>query len=196
MIVSSSEDELVIFWQLIKEGNTFDIQSITKIKMGMNIYNLIECKYTNELICNNQTINLDSYTIGRKLPIYPPGQTFNCAVCLFKEKFIAYVSDCDGIYIVNIQTGNDYWVTAKYDYVEAVYTIDNETFCLCTKNLYDMFGLFGGRGLTQQFKLNEDVFVEIGDMIPTGICNCYMTDSKNNFIMGTMSGILNKFYLK
>ena len=59
-----------------------------------------------------------------------------------------------------------------------------------------MFGLFGGRGLTQQFKLNEDVFVEIGDMIPTGICNCYMTDSKNNFIMGTMSGILNKFSLK
>ena len=189
LIVSSSEDELVIFWQLIKEGNTFNIQSITKIKMGMNIYNLIECKYTNELICNNQTINLDSYTIGRKLPIYPPGQTFNCAVCLFKEKFIAYVSDCDGIYIVNIQTGNDYWVTAKYDYVEAVYTIDNETFCLCTQDLYN---IFGGR-YSQQYKFDESDFVEIGKIVPSGTCNCYMLDSGNNFIMGDMFGELSKY---
>lgn len=59
-----------------------------------------------------------------------------------------------------------------------------------------MFGLFGGIGLTQQFKLNEDVFVEIGDIVITGVCNCFMTDSKNNFVIGTMSGKLMKFTLK
>ena len=95
-------------------------------------------------------------------------------VCLFKEKYLGYVDFCDGISIINIETGKTYFVTGKYDYVDAIYTIDNETFCLCTKDLHDVFGLFGGVGLSQQFKFNEDVFVQIGDDVLTGVCNCYM----------------------
>ena len=56
--------------------------------------------------------------------------------------------------------------------------------------------MFGGRGLSQQYKLDEDEFVQIGSIIVTGVCNCFMTDSENNFIMGTMSGRLLKFTLK
>ena len=54
----------------------------------------------------------------------------------------------------DIETGKGYYITGKYDYVDAIYTIDNETFCLCTKDLHDVFGLFGGVGLSQQFKFN------------------------------------------
>ena len=35
-------------------------------------------------------------------------------------------------------------------------------------------------------QLEEDDFVEIGKITATGTCNCYMNDSKNNFIMGDM----------
>ena len=98
--------------------------------------------------------------------------------------------------ILNIETGEEYYVEGRYDYVDAIYTVDNETFCLCTKDLHDLFGLFGGVGLTQQYKLNENDFVEIGSIMPTGVCNCYMTDSENNFIMGTMKGKIMKFSLK
>ena len=198
LVVSSAEDKLVIFWQVIKKEKDEGIilQSITKVEMNRDVHVLIECPFTNELICNDKTIDLKTLLPKRELDFRLEGKHFNCSICLFKDKYLGYVDFCDGISILNIENEKNYYVTAKYDYVDAIYSIDNETFCLCTKNLYDMFGLFGGRGLTQQFKLNEDVFVEIGDMIPTGICNCYMTDSKNNFIMGTMSGILNKFSLK
>ena len=129
----------------------------------------------------------------RKLNIRLEGKNFNCSVCLFKEKYIGYVDFCDGISVIDIETGKEYYVTGKYDYVDAVYSIDNETFCLCTKDLHDIFGFFGGAGLSQQFKLDEDQFVEIGNAIRTGICNCYITDSENNFIMGSMGGSLKKF---
>ena len=69
-------------------------------------------------------------------------------------------------------------------------------FCLCTKNLHDLFGLLGGKELTQQIKLNEHILVEIGNIIPTGVVNCYMIDSKNNFIIENMSGDLYKFSVK
>ena len=51
----------------------------------------------------------------------------------------------------------------------------------------------GGRGLSQQFKLDEDEFVQIGRITITGVCNSNMTDSDNNFIMGNMAGELLKF---
>ena len=196
LIVSSSEDKLVIFWQLLKNEKEIYLQSISKIEMDMNIHVLIECPFTNELICNNKTIDLNSLTPKRKLNIRIEGKTFNCSVCLFKEKYIGYVNFCDGISVINIETGQYYFITGKYDYVDAVYSIDNETFCLCTKDLEDIFGIFGGSGLSQQFKLDEDQFVEIGGITMTGVCNCYMTDSKNNFVMGNMSGKVIKFTLK
>ena len=123
-------------------------------------------------------------------------KNFNCSVCLFKEKFIGYVDSCDGIRVIDIETGKGYYITGKYDYVDAIYTVDNETFCLCTKDLHDIFGFFGGRGLSQQYKLDEDEFEQIGKNTLTGVCNCFMTDSENNFVMGTMSGRLLKFTLK
>ena len=196
LIVSSAEDKLVIFWQVIKMDNEIILQSITKIEMNIDVHVLIECRYTNELICNNKTIDLNTLTPKRELNFRLEGKNFNCSICLFKDKYLGYVDFCERISIFNIETGKFYYVTGKYDYVDAIYTIDNETFCLCTKNLHDMFGLFGGNGLTQQFKLNEDIFVEIGDITPTGVCNCYMTDSKNNFIIGNMLGNLYKFSLK
>ena len=72
-----------------------------------------------------------------------------------------------------------------------MYSVDNETFCLCTQNL-DSF--FRGR-FSQQYKLDEDDFVEIGKITYTGACNCYMNDSKNNFVMGGMSGEITKFII-
>ena len=193
LIASSSEDKLVIIWQLLKKENEISLQSISKIEMGKDIYVLIECPFSNELICNNITIDLNSFTLKRKFNIRIEKKIFNCSVCLFKEKYLAYVNFCDGISVINIETGRDYFITGKYDYVDAVYSIDNETFCLCTKDLYS---IFGGCGLSQQFKLDEDQFVEIGGITMTGVCNCYMTDSQNNFVMGNMSGKILKFTLK
>ena len=193
LIASSSEDKLVIIWQLLKKENEISLQSISKIEMGRDIYVLIECPFSNELICNNITIDLNSFTLKRKFNIRIEKKIFNCSVCLFKEKYLAYVNFCDGISVINIETGRDYFITGKYDYVDAVYSIDNETFCLCTKDLYS---IFGGCGLSQQFKLDEDQFVEIGGITMTGVCNCYMTDSQNNFVMGNMSGKIFKFTLK
>ena len=191
LIVSASEDKLVIFWQLIKKDNNIDLQSISKVEMDSDIHILIECPLTNELICNYQTIDINTFSQKRSLGLYLQDKTFNCSVCLFKEKYLAYVAECDGIEILNIENGKSYYVTARYDYVEAVYSIDNETFCLCTQNL-DSF--FRGR-FSQQYKLDEDDFVEIGKITHTGTCNCYMSDSKNNFVMGGMSGEISKFII-
>ena len=193
LIVSSAEDKLVIFWKSTIKDGEISLQSITKIEMDIDVHVLIECPYTNELICNNRTIDLQSMTPKGELKFHLQKKNFNCTVCLFKEKYLGYVDFCDGISIINIETGKTYFVTGKYDYVDAIYTIDNETFCLCTKDLHDVFGLFGGVGLSQQFKFNEDVFVQIGDDVLTGVCNCYMTDSKNHFVIGTMSGRIMKF---
>lgn len=133
--------------------------------------------------------SLNSFTPKRELPLRLQDKNFNCSVCLFKEKYIASVLDCDVINVLNIENENEYYISAKYDYVEAVYSIDNETFCLCTQDLYN---IFRGR-YSQQYKLEEDDFVEVGKITATGICNCYTTDSKKNFIMGDMSGRLTKF---
>ena len=103
------------------------------------------------------------------------------------------MSGCDGISVINIETRKKYFITGRFDYVDAVYSVDNETFCLCTKDLHDIFGILGGRGLSQQFKLDEDEFVQIGRITITGVCNSYMTDSDNNFIMGNIDGQLLKF---
>ena len=193
LVVSASEDLFVIFWKLIKNGNNISLESVSKIEMDIDVFELIEIPLTNELLCNNKLIDLETLCFKRKLNIYLEGKTFYCSACLFKEKYIGYVSGCDGISVINIETGKKYFITGRFDYVDAVYSIDNETFCLCTKDLHDIFGIFGGRGLSQQFKLDEDEFEEIGGITITGVCNCYMTDSDNNFIMGNMAGELLKF---
>ena len=164
--------------------------------MDIDVYSLIEIPFLNGLLCNNELIDLETFSFKRRLKVYLEGKTFNCSVCLFKEKYIGSVNFCDGISIINIETGKEYYITWLYDYVDAVYSIDNETFCLCTRNLHDIFGLFGGKGLSQQFKLDEEEFVEIGRATITGVCNCYMNDSENNFIMGNMTGYLLKFTTK
>ena len=164
--------------------------------MDLDVHVLIEIPFSNELLCNNVLIDLESFSIKRDLNIDIEQKNFNCSVCLFKEKFIGYVDSCDGIRVIDIETGKGYYITGKYDYVDAIYTVDNETFCLCTKDLHDIFGFFGGRGLSQQYKLDEDEFEQIGKNTLTGVCNCFMTDSENNFVMGTMSGRLLKFTLK
>ena len=196
LIVSSSEDKSIIIWQALKKENNIHLQSISKIQMNIDVHVLIEIPFTNELLCNYVLIDLESFAIKRELNIRIEGKTFNCSVCLFKKKFIGYVNFCDVISVIDIETGKEYYIRGKYDYVDAVYTVDNETLCLCTKDLNDIFGMFGGRGLSQQYKLDEDEFVQIGSIIVTGVCNCFMTDSENNFIMGTMSGRLLKFTLK
>ena len=196
LIVSSSEDNFVIFWKLIKNENNISLECISKIEMDKNVYMLIEIPYSNELLCNNVLLDLETFTKKRELKIHLEGSNFNLCVCLFKEKYISYLDLCFGVAIMNIETGEKYYVEGRYDYVDAIYTVDNETFCLCTKDLHDIFGICGGMGLTQQYKLDENDFVEIGSIIPTGVCNCYMTDSKNNFIMGTMGGKIVKFTLK
>ena len=189
LLVSAAEDKLVIFWQLFKNDNVINIQSISKVEIDEDIHILIECPFTNELICNSTTIDLNTFTQKRDLGIYLQDKSFNCQMCLFKEKYLAYVAGCDGITVINLENGSYYFITARFDYVEAVYSIDNETLCLCTQNLYTFFR---GR-YSQQYKLEEDDFVEIGEIISTGTCNCYMNDSKNNFVMGGMSGEITKF---
>ena len=189
LLVSSAEDKLVIFWQLFRNDNIINIQSISKVEMDRDVHILIECPFTNELICNSITIDLNTFTEKRGLGIHLQDKSFNCQMCLFKEKYLAYVDGCDGITVINLENGINYYITARFDYVEAVYSIDNETLCLCTQNLYTFFR---GR-YSQQYKLEEDDFVEIGEIISTGTCNCYMNDSKNNFVMGGMSGEITKF---
>ena len=73
--------------------------------------------------------------------------------------------------------------------MEAVYSIDNETLCLNTQNLNTFLGL----RFSQQFKLEGNIFVEIGEMTETGTCNYYMNDSENKFVMGDMRGNLLKY---
>jgi len=190
LLVSAAEDELVIFWQLFKNDNVINIQSISKIEMNIDIHVLIECPFTNELICNYKTIDLNTFTQKRELGMYfLQDKTFNCQVCLFKEKYLAYVAGCDGISVINLENGMHYFISARFDYVDAVYSIDNETLCLCTRNLYSFFP----SRCSQNYKLEEDEFVEIGKITSTGTCNCYMNDSKNNFVMGGMSGEITKF---
>ena len=180
----------------MKNENNIHLQSISKIQLDIDVHVLIEIPFTNELLCNYVLIDLESFSIKRELNIRIEKKNFNCCVCLFKEKLIGYVNFCDGISVIDLETGKEHYITGKYDYVDAVYTVDKETFCLCTKDLHDIFGIFGGRGLSQQYKLDEDEFAEIGRITITGVCNCFMTDSENNFIMGTMSGRLLKFTLK
>ena len=189
LLVSAAEDKLIIFWQLFKNDSVMNVQSISKVEMNSDIHILIECPFTNELICNNKTIDLNTFTPKRDLGIHLQEKTFNCQMCLFKEKYLAYVDGCDGITVINLENDRNYYITARFDYVEAVYSIDNETLCLCTQNL-DSF--FRAR-YSQQYKLKEDDFVEIGEITATGTCNCYMNDSKNNFVMGDMSGKITKF---
>ena len=189
LIVSSSEDQSIIFWQIIKNDKKFSLQSISKIKTDSDIHILIECPYTNELICNNKIIDLDSYTFKKVLKIHLQDKSFNCQMCLFKEKYLAYVLDCEDIGIINIETGRAYYIKPKYDYVEAVYSIDNETICLCTQDLYNLFR----SRYSQQFKLEDTDFVEIGEITNTGTCNSYIIDSQNNFVMGDMAGELSKY---
>jgi hypothetical protein len=189
LLVSAAEDKLIIFWQLFKNDNVINIQSISKVEIDEDIHILIECPFTNELICNSTTIDLNTFTQKRDLGIYLQDKSFNCQMCLFKEKYLAYIDECDGITVINLENDRNYFITARFDYVEAVYSIDNETLCLCTQNL-DSF--FRAR-YSQQYKLEEDDFVEIGEITATGTCNCYMNDSKNNFVMGGMSGEIIKF---
>ena len=173
--------------------NNISLECISKIEMDIDVFELIEIPSTNELLCNNKLFDLETLCFKRKLNIYLEGKTFYCSACLFKEKYIGYVSGCDGISVINIETGKKYFITGRFDYVDAIYSVDNETFCLCTKDLHDIFGILGGRGLSQQFKLDEDEFVQIGRITITGVCNSNMTDSDNNFIMGNMDGQLLKF---
>ena len=195
LIVSSSADGFVIFWKSIKNETKISLESISKIEMGKDIYVLIEIPFCNGLLCNDILIDLETFK-QRKLDIYLEGKNFNCCVCFFKEKYIAFLDLCFGVAVINIETGKNYYINGRYDYVDAIYTIDNETVCICTKDLHDIFGLYGGIGLTQQFKLSEDDFVEIGKILSIGTCNYNMTDSENNCVLGNMAGELMKFSLK
>ena len=190
MIVSSSHDEYVIFWEKVKNNDAISLQCVSKINLEMSVHNLIECQYTNELICNNVTINLKNFTIKRNLDLWYQDESFNCAMCLFNKKYLAYVSGCDGVGIIDMENiSKTYYITAKYDYVDAVYTIDDETLCICTRDLYNIFQ----PKYSQQYRLIENKFREIGKICHTGTCNCFMNDSEGNFIMGNMSGDLIKY---
>ena len=62
----------------------------------MGCYVLIEFPFNNELICGNLIIDLNTLNPKRNIDIYIEDKVFNCSVCLFKEKYIAYVSQCEG----------------------------------------------------------------------------------------------------
>ena len=191
LIASSSRDGYVIIWEKINNNDRINLQTIIKINLEKDIYYLVECPFTNELICNDQTIDLKTFKLKRELNISIPSNVFNCGICLFNDKFIAsFSNDCEYIHILNIESNKTYIVYGRYDYVEAVYTIDNKTFCLCTQNL-DTF--FRAR-YSQHFRLNEKInqFKEIGEITHTGTCNSYMNDDEGNFVMGNMSGDLVK----
>ena len=57
--------------------------------MGKDIYVLIEIPFCNGLLCNDILIDLETLK-QRKLNIYLEGKNFNCCVCFFKEKYIAF----------------------------------------------------------------------------------------------------------
>ena len=191
LIVSSSADGYIMFWEKNKNNNAISLQFNSKINLKINVYNLFECQYTNELICNYITIDLKTFKVKRKLSIwFSQDESFNCAMCLFYKKYLAYVSDCDGVIVIDLDNiSKTYYITAKYDYVDAVYTIDDETLCVCTRDLYNIFQ----PKYSQQYKLVENHFKEIGKICHTGTCNCFMNDSQGNFIMGNMSGDLVKY---
>ena len=194
LIVSSSADGYIMFWKKIKNNNAVSLQFNTKINIDFNVHNLFECKYTNELICNDTIIDLNNFKIKRELDMwFSQDELFNCAMCLFNKKYLAYVSGCDGVKVIDLENiTTTYFIAAKYDYVDAVYTIDDETLCVCTRDLYNIFQ----PRYSQQFKLVENEFREIGKICHTGTCNCFMNDSEGNFIMGDMSGELTKYIVE
>ena len=193
LIASSSKDGYVIIWEKINNNDRINLQSIIKINLGYDIFFLVECPFTNELICNKQTIDLKTFKIKRELEIPLPKKNFNCGICLFNDKFIASFDNyCEIIHILNIENNKRYYVDGRFDFVEAVYTIDNITFCLCTQDLSTTFRI----RFSQHFRLNEKInqFKEIGEMTETGTCNSYINDYEGNFIMGDMSGYLVKLF--
>ena len=117
LVVSSSEDKLVIFWQVIKKEKDEGIilQSITKVEMNRDVHVLIECPFTNELICNDKTIDLKTLLPKRELDFRLEGKHFNCSICLFKDKYLGYVDFCDGISILNIENEKNLESTEKKD---------------------------------------------------------------------------------
>lgn len=191
IIVSSSSDGYIMFWEKLKNNNGISLQFNSKINLEFNVHNLFECLYTNELICNSTTIDLKTFRVKRDINMwFPQDESFNCAMCLFNKKYLAYVSSCDGVMVIDLENINKtYYITAKYDYVDAVYTIDDETLCVCTRDLYNIFQ----PRFSQQYKLVGNNFKEIGKICHTGTCNCFMNDSEGNFIMGNMSGELLKY---
>ena len=193
LIASGSSDGYVMFWEKIKkDDDSISLQNNSKIKLDFNVHTLIECQYTNELICNYTTIDLKTFTIKRDLNIYLQDESFHCSMCLFNKKYIAFVFDCDGVEILNLENNEKYYVSAKYDYVDAVFTEDDETFCLCTKNLYNIFQ----PRYIQQFRLIGNKFKEIGKTFYSGTINCFMKDSEGNFIVGLMDGSLAKYIIE
>ena len=195
LIASSSIDGYVMLWEKIKKSdNSIFLQNNTKINLGFNIHYLIECKYTNELICNSVAVDLKNFTKTRNFDMWwPQDESFNCAICLFNKKYLAYVSGCDNVQIINIEKNvTCHSITPKYDYVDAVFTVDGETICLCTRDLYNIFQ----PKYSQQFRLIENNFKEIGHICHTGTCNYFMNDSDDNFVMGIMSGNLIKYIIE
>ena len=195
LIASSSADGFVMLWEKIKKNdNSILLQNNSKINLGFNIHNLIECQYTNELICNSVAVDLKSFTKTRNFEMWwAQNELFNCAICLFNKKYLAYVSGCDNVQVINVEKNvlcNS--ITPKYDYVDAVFTVDGETICLCTRDLYNIFQ----PKYTQQFRLIENDFKEIGHICHTGTVNCFMNDSDDNFVMGIMSGYLIKYIIE
>ena len=79
---------------------------------------------------------------------------------------------CDFVTVLNLEDNEKYYINGKYDYVEAVYSNDNESVCLCMQNLYNIFRV----RCLQQFKFNEGDFVEIGKIVGTRNYNCYMNE--------------------
>ena len=49
------------------------MEKISKINLDFSVYNVFECHYTNELICNDKTIDWKTFTIKRELEIYSEG---------------------------------------------------------------------------------------------------------------------------
>ena len=192
LIASSSKDGYVIIWEKMNNNNRINLQNVIRINLGFDIGFLIECPFKNELICNAQTLDLKTFKMKRELDISVPSNDFNCGICLFNDKYIASFSDfCEYIEILNIENNKSYYVDGRYDYVEAVYSIDNKTFCLCTQNLNTFFSSIR---YSQHFRLDEKInkFKEIGEMTNTGTCNSYMKDDDGNFVMGNMAGYLVK----
>jgi len=92
LISSSSKDGYVIIWEKINNNNRINLQSIIKINLGYDIFFLVECPFTNELICNKQTIDLKTFKIKRELEIRLPKKNFNCGICLFNDKLLLHLT--------------------------------------------------------------------------------------------------------